>query len=156
MVAQERPPSLRWRPSVSDHVFGDRRLGDVESEFQQFTMDARGAPQRVLLAHPLDELAQLTVNFGPSWSPARFPAPIGPKPCSMPPQDRGRLNDVGQTEQAWPEPSHPYQQCPVTPPQPQTVWSTPQAIFNWCRRKRFSTSSRRRDVNRLATNVPSR
>ncbi len=116
MVAQERPPSLRWRPSVSDHVFGDRRLGDVESEFQQFTMDARGAPQRVLLAHPLDELAQLTVNFGPSWSPARFPAPIGPKPCSMPPQDRGRLNDVGQTEQAWPEPSHPYQQCPVKEP----------------------------------------
>jgi hypothetical protein len=44
----------------------------------------------------------------------------------MPPQDRGRLNDVGQTEQAWPEPSHPYQQCPVTPPQPQTVWSTSQ------------------------------
>jgi len=33
----------------------------------------------------------------------------------MPPQDRVRLNDARQTEQAWPEPSHPYQQGPVTP-----------------------------------------
>jgi len=27
----------------------------------------------------------------------------------MPPQDRVRLNDAGQTEQTWPEPSHPHQ-----------------------------------------------
>jgi hypothetical protein len=40
-------------------------------------MDARGAPRRVLLAHPLDEFAQLTANFWPPWSTARFPAPIG-------------------------------------------------------------------------------
>jgi hypothetical protein len=33
-------------------------------------MDARGAPQRVLLAHPLDELAQLTVC-------AERPSPAG-------------------------------------------------------------------------------
>ena len=44
----------------------------------------------------------------------------------MPAQDRVGLNDAGQTEQAWPEPSHPYQQCPVTPTQPQTVRCTPQ------------------------------
>ena len=44
----------------------------------------------------------------------------------MPPQDRVRLNDAGQTEQAWPEPGHPYQQRPVTPTQPQTVRCTPQ------------------------------
>ncbi len=45
MVAQECPPSLRRRPSAPDHVFGDRRLGDFEPELEQFTMDARGAPQ---------------------------------------------------------------------------------------------------------------
>jgi hypothetical protein len=44
----------------------------------------------------------------------------------MPAQDRVGLNDAGQTEQAWPEPSHPYQQCPVTPTQSQTVRWTPQ------------------------------
>src|SRR2546430_2368118 len=98
VVAQECPPSLRWRPAAPDHVFGDRRLGDLEPEFEQFTMDARGAPQWVLLAHPLDEFAQLMANSGPPWPSARFPAPIGPKPGSMPPQNRVRLNDAGQTE----------------------------------------------------------
>src|SRR5438034_1207422 len=82
---------LRWRPSAPNHVLGDRRLGDLEPELEQFTVDAWGAPQWVLLAHPLDEFAQLTANSGPSWLTARFPAPIGPKPCSMPPQDRVRL-----------------------------------------------------------------
>jgi hypothetical protein len=75
----------------------------------KFTMDARGAPQWILLAHPLNEFAQLTANSGPAWPAARFPSPIGPKPGSMPPQDRVRLNDAGQTEQAWPEPGHPHQ-----------------------------------------------
>jgi hypothetical protein len=44
----------------------------------------------------------------------------------MPPQDRVGLNDARQTEQAWPEPSHPYQQRPVTPTHSQTVRCTPQ------------------------------
>ena len=107
MIAQECPPSLRRSAPV--HVFGNRRLGDLEPELEQFTMDARGTPQWVLLAHPLDEFVQLTANPGPSRPPARSPAPIGPKPCAMPPQDRVRLNDAGQTKEAWPEPSHPYQ-----------------------------------------------
>src|SRR5438046_1881737 len=78
MVAQECPPGLRWRPAVPDHVFGDCRLGNLEPELEQFTMDARGAPQWVLLAHPLDKFAQLTANSGPAWPTARFPAPVSP------------------------------------------------------------------------------
>src|ERR1700745_2531467 len=78
MIAQKCPPSLRWRPSAPDHVLGNSGLGDLEPELEQFTMDARSTPQWVLLAHPLDEFAYL-------WPTARFPAPIGPKPCSMPP-----------------------------------------------------------------------
>jgi hypothetical protein len=102
-------PCLRWRSSMPDHVLGNSRFGDLEPELQQLTMNARGAPQWVFLVHPPNELAQLTANSRPAWSAVRFPAPIGPKPRSMPPQDRVRLNDAGQTEQAWPEPSHPYQ-----------------------------------------------
>jgi hypothetical protein len=67
------------------------------------TMNAWGAPQWVLLAHPLDKFAQLMANSAPPWPTARFAAPVGPKPCAMPAQDRVRLNDAGQTEQAWPE-----------------------------------------------------
>src|SRR5512132_2687748 len=89
-------------------------------------MDARSAPQWVLLAHPSDQFAQFTANSGPPWPTARFPAPIGPKPGSMPPQDRVRPNDAGQAEQAWPEKSHPYQQRPVAPAKLQPVRCTPQ------------------------------
>src|ERR1039458_6472028 len=78
-------------------------------------MDARSAPQCVLRAHPSNELAHLTNNSRPPWSAARFPAPICAKPRSMPTQDRVRLDNAGQTKQAWPKPSHPYQQCPVAP-----------------------------------------
>jgi hypothetical protein len=42
----------------------------------------------------------------------------------MPPQDRVRLNDAGQTEQAGPEPSHQYNQGPVASTQPRTMRRT--------------------------------
>ncbi len=38
MVGQERPPGLGGEGPVADHVLGDGRLRDSESEFQQFTM----------------------------------------------------------------------------------------------------------------------
>src|ERR1700737_1362667 len=102
MVAKERPPGLRRRSLPSDHILGNRRLRDLVAKIQQFAVDARGTPQRVLLAHPPDKFAQIMADSRPSESTARFPAPVGPKPGSMPPQDRFRLNDLGQAQQAWP------------------------------------------------------
>src|SRR5262249_26797464 len=126
VVAEQCPPSLGWRPSVPDHVYGDRPLADLEPEVEPFAMDAWTAPQWVLLAHPSDEPAQRSASSGPAWPTARFPARVRPKPRSMPSQDRVRLNDARQIEQPWPEPSHPYQQCSVTPTKPQMVRYTPQ------------------------------
>ena len=57
MVAQEGSPILGWRSLPSDHVLGDRRLGEFEPKLKQFAADARGAPQRVLLTHPPDQIA---------------------------------------------------------------------------------------------------
>ena len=85
----------------------------------------RGAPL-ILLAHSSNEFPQLTVDFGPARLTARFPAPIGPKPGSMPAQNCVRLNNPGHNEQAWPSPSHPHQQRSVTPTQPQTMRCPPQ------------------------------
>jgi hypothetical protein len=110
---------------MPDHVLGDRRLGDLKPEFQQFPVDTRGAPQGILLAHLSNEFALLAGNPGPARSATRFPAPIGSKSCSMPTQDRVRLNHAGQTEQAWPEPCHPHQQGSVSPTQTKTVRCTP-------------------------------
>jgi hypothetical protein len=44
----------------------------------------------------------------------------------MPPKDRGRLNDPGETEQARPQPGHPYQPRAITASQPKTWRSSPQ------------------------------
>src|SRR5215472_14267564 len=52
VTALECPPGLRWWSSASDHVLGDRRLGDLEPKLQQFTMNSRSAPQWILPAHP--------------------------------------------------------------------------------------------------------
>src|SRR5215813_184896 len=57
MVAQECSPRLRWRSSVFDHVFGNGRLCDLKAKLEQFAVDTRSAPQRVLLAHLPDEVA---------------------------------------------------------------------------------------------------
>jgi hypothetical protein len=44
----------------------------------------------------------------------------------MPPQNGVWLNNLGQSEQARPEPCHPHQQRPITTPQPKTWRSSPQ------------------------------
>ena len=76
-------------------------------------MDPRRAPQRVFLAHPLDEITRATIDLRPPCPLAGFPAPEGFEPRTMPPKDRLRLNDRGHSEQARPEPGHPDQQRPV-------------------------------------------
>jgi hypothetical protein len=44
----------------------------------------------------------------------------------MPPQDRGRLNNSGQTEQARPHSGHPNHQGTVTCPEPETLRGSPK------------------------------
>src|SRR3982074_3374862 len=100
-------------------------------------MYARGPPQWVFLVHPPNELAQLTANSGPAWSAVRFPAPIGPKPRSMPPQDRVRLqNAQGQTGAAGPEQDHPHQYRPVIRTEPQAVRCPPQGNIELMSKKK--------------------
>jgi hypothetical protein len=44
----------------------------------------------------------------------------------MPPQDRGRLNNSGQIEQARPHSAHPNHQGTVSCPKPDTLRGSPQ------------------------------
>src|SRR6266511_3685588 len=102
VVPQERLPALRRRPTLH-HVFRDRRLGDLKAEHQQLAMNPRCSPPRVFLAHPSDEIAQLSIDFWPPFPLPRFPAPERYEARTMPPKDGLRLNDLRRTEQAWPE-----------------------------------------------------
>jgi hypothetical protein len=53
-------------------------------------------------------------------------------------QDRVRLYDAGQTEQAWSEPRHPRQQCSVTTVQPKALRCTPQGDIELMSKKENS------------------
>ena len=44
MILQEGPPGLRGWLAVVNHVFGARRLREVDAEFLEFTMNARCTP----------------------------------------------------------------------------------------------------------------
>ena len=62
---------------MSDHILRDGRLGDIDSEFEQFAMNSRGSPKRIVFAHVADELTKI---LGNPWSPRlAMPAFPGPK-----------------------------------------------------------------------------
>src|SRR5438445_9045485 len=54
MVVQESPPSLGRRLPVLRHEAGNRALGNLHSQFEQFPVNASRAPIRVSARHPLD------------------------------------------------------------------------------------------------------
>jgi len=41
VILEKRPPSLRRWPRTTAHIAGDRRLGDLEAELEQFAMNVR-------------------------------------------------------------------------------------------------------------------
>src|SRR5450756_2495396 len=76
VVPQKGAPPLTWKPTSLDHVFGDARLGDFKPKLEQFTMNTRRSPKRVLDAHPPDQRMQVRINLRPPSPWARFPTPI--------------------------------------------------------------------------------
>ena len=56
VVRQERAPRLRGGIPAPQHVFADAGLPDVDAQLEQFAVDPRGAPERILSAHATDEI----------------------------------------------------------------------------------------------------
>src|SRR5262245_65068801 len=48
MIGEECSPRLGWRLGMSDHVFGDGRLGNRNAQFQEFAVNSRRSPGRVI------------------------------------------------------------------------------------------------------------
>src|SRR6266508_204971 len=127
VILQKRLPGLRRRVPASQHVFRDRRLGDFEPEHQQLTMDPGCSPKWVLPAHPLDQIAQATINPRPPCLMTRFPMPKHFETSAMPTQDRLWLNHLHRTTQARPKPRHPDEQRAITATQSKTRRCLPQS-----------------------------
>ena len=66
--AQERSPTCRGWAAPAAHVLGNSRLGDVDTKFQQFAMNTRRAPERVILADCAD---QSRISLGTCGRPIR-------------------------------------------------------------------------------------
>ena len=90
MVAQKGAPALRWWPRVVAHIPSDCRLSDLEAKLEQFAMNVWGAPERVRPAHLANQRAQFSRDLRSANRAARSPAPIRPKPSTVPANDRFR------------------------------------------------------------------
>src|SRR5579862_2615763 len=92
---QEGLPSLgRWLP-VLGHQSGDRALGNLHSQLEQFPVNARGAPKRVRGRHALDQGSDFGTELWSTWTFAlRSPGPIDSEALSLPADDRIPVHQV--------------------------------------------------------------
>jgi len=95
MIFQEGPPGLRRRFLVwfaLEYQAGNRSLGEIESKFDQLTMNPRCAPGRIGQGHFFDEFPDLRVDPGSSRN-LGFEFPEQPEALSMPSYNGCRLYD---------------------------------------------------------------
>jgi len=101
VVTQEGEPSLGRRPGSLDHVLRDAGLSDLKAELEQFAMDARGAPQRIVNAHPSDQRTQIHVDLRPASKGPGLPTPVPAETGAMPPHKGLRSDDRDGIENRW-------------------------------------------------------
>ena len=93
VVKQEGPPSLAGRPPPFGHVLGDVGLRDLQPELEQFAVNARRTPKRILQAHPPNQRAQLRVDPRSPSQWARLPTPVAAKAGPVPTHEGLGLDD---------------------------------------------------------------
>jgi len=71
------------------------RLADVNAEFEEFTVDVRSAPKRVLAAHlPKQFTDFLRHRRAAALAAANFPSPKQSKSLAVPRDDSFRFDDA--------------------------------------------------------------
>jgi hypothetical protein len=65
VVRKECAPGLGGRFPTTDHVLRDRRFGQIESQFQQFPVNAWRAPSRV---GEIYQLMEFSVGIGEDFT----------------------------------------------------------------------------------------
>src|SRR4029077_1990585 len=99
VIAQKGLPALgRWTPAP-DHVSADRRFRDLNPKHQQFAVDARRAPQRVLAVHAPDQRPNLGVYSWATAEVAGLPTPVGAESTPVPTDHGLRLDDDNRIQE---------------------------------------------------------
>lgn len=116
MRGQEPAPRRRWWRASTPYIFCHRRLGDLETQFAQFAMNAWGAPQRIGSAHLADEIADVGRDRRSTNAPtSRAPLPVECERSAMPVHDGGRLHDPDGSAPTRPDPEQRHPQESVGP-----------------------------------------
>jgi hypothetical protein len=96
VIAQERPPGLRRRSPMADHVRDDGALTDVQAQFQQLTVDPRRTPERVGPRHGANQLLHL-IQHG--WATRAWNS--HPRPFSASIARRVACDRTGRSPSVW-------------------------------------------------------
>src|SRR5471030_1968594 len=122
MIAKEGLPGLQRPTLPRHHVFRHRRLGNLDAELEQLTMDLGRSPERVLKAHSSDQVANLPIDPRSATEWTGLPSPVSGEPHSVPAHDRlGPDNGYG-VQGARKAAIKPNEQNPIGPTQIQSTW----------------------------------
>jgi hypothetical protein len=78
-----------------NHVFAYAGLADVNAELEEFTVDARSAPKRVVAAHLPNQFTDFLRYWrSPALAAANFPGPKQSKSLAVPRDDGVRFDDA--------------------------------------------------------------
>jgi hypothetical protein len=94
VILQEGAPGLRRWLAASHHILGNTGLADVDAQLEQFAVDARRSPQRMVAAHLANQFPRFLGDR--RWSrlaAAQLPGPEHPKPFAVPGNHRLRFHD---------------------------------------------------------------
>src|ERR1700730_16649255 len=99
VILKEGPPVFRRRLRSACQVLAHAGLADINAEFEQFTVDAGCAPERILAAYLPNQLAGF---FRHRWAPGlamtHFPGPEQPEALAVPANDGfGPDDDQGRS-----------------------------------------------------------
>ena len=72
-------------------------------------------------------IPQAAIDLGTPYPISGFPTPEHFETSAMPSQDGLRLNHLGRTKKARPEPGHPYEQHAITAAKAKARWRSPQS-----------------------------
>ena len=75
------------------HVLGNGGLPDIDAELEQFAMNPRCTPKRVLNTHVSNELTNLQRSLWSATARSRFPPPIGSESGPVPTDHRLRFEN---------------------------------------------------------------
>ena len=92
VIVEKGSPRLGERFAVPDDVLGDGCLRRLDSNPQQFAMDARSSPARVGETHFPDEIPNFIGYRGSSFKMTTLPSPIEAKSLAMPGDDSLRFD----------------------------------------------------------------